>query len=414
MGQPLLLLLKQLRQRHRAAGALAATAALLLFGGCGAAGSAKNPEAAGTRSFRGGDWRTLPEPPGGQTSASQGAVATVGDTLYAMVVPHSDSQHPDASVWRYTGERWEGPVGGPLRVDEDNDVRFTGGSRVCVAYTSDRVPAVRCLAGDGWHALGGRAYKPGPYTVLDSFFEAGRTPYVVGADILNPRVESVGVAGHTRETLYGYRDGRWRAVPGATIDRGQRAAGFASARGEPCVAADLLGRSRPAIGVSCVLDGRWRRAAPLLNAPGRHPYDVDAVTVARNQVYLGIDRFGDDGVDWPVKTLVHGRWRNTRLGASSRRWQEQGALLGTGPQVIALRFDQRRTRRALVGRFSVRALDTGSGRTRDLGPPLVQPSPLYSTVSTSLAATGDTLFALYSVPNPATHQNELVVSALGG
>jgi hypothetical protein len=411
VGQPVLLVLEQLRRRSRAAGALAVSAVLLLSGGCGGSGG-KQLEAVKARDFRGGAWRALPEPPGGQTSASQGALATVADTLYVMVVPHSDSQHPDASVWRYTGERWEGPVGGPLKVDEDNDVQFIGGDRVCLASTLNRVPTVRCLAGDEWEALGGPVYKPGPYTVLDSFFDAGGTLYVVGTDLLDPHVESVGVSGRSRETLYSFRNGRWDEVPGASIDRAQRAAGFAAARGEPCVVADLLGRSRATVGMRCVLDGRWRHAAPLLHAPGHHPFDVDGVAVAGRRVYLGIDRFGNAGVDWPVKALHDGRWRDTRLGASSRRWQEQGTLLATGPQVIALRFDQRRTKRALLGRFVVRALATGTGRTHRLGGPLVAPSPLYSTVSTSLAATGDTLYALYSVPNRSTHQNELVVSRL--
>jgi hypothetical protein len=112
-----------------------------------------------------------------------------------------------------------------------------------------------------------------------------------------------------------------------------------------------------------------------------------------------------------VHALVDGRWKHTSLSGSDPHWNEQGVLLARDGQVFALRFDQRTSRNGLVGRFGVTALDLDSGKAYGLGPPLVAPALLYSTVNTSLAATDETLYALYSTPNPATHHMEVKVSA---
>jgi hypothetical protein len=363
-------------------------------------------------------WRGLAALPEASASPTDAALATVGPTLYALIVTQLSPTESRARVWSYDGDHWTGPLGGEFTVDADYPVQLIGGETLCTGYSHSYTPVVRCLRGGSWSDLAGQVYpKRGPYIGIADLFDSHGAKYVVLNETENARDSGdLTVKGRAAEKLLSPDHGRWTEVPAGepfpASTQSQRAQGF-ELRGKPCLVADEFSRTkRGSVRAKCISDGRWRSIAPGLTGGARTGYSSDGVTVVDGHLFIGTDQYTSRGIDWPTFQLEHGRWNRIPLGRNSTRWDEQGELYSYRHQVLAIRFDQQRTRRGLLAKIEVDAFDPRSGSTRRLGKPLVRPGVLFSTVAIDLASTDTDLFALYTVPNSATHNNEVRVSRL--
>jgi hypothetical protein len=313
-------------------------------------------------------------------------------------------------AYRYARGRWTGPAGGDLRIDPDRPIAVEGGDRLCLATTHRFVSRARCLTGNRWELLGGLIGRPGRFVTIDGLVTAGMGRFALLHDVSGRHVSGPGIVGRNQDRVYQLQAGGWAEVgAGMPFPSGsQRAAGFALG-GQICVAADVLGGT-PSVGVRCLSSGRWE--APFFEIPSsRSAFDqVDGVASLGQRVFLGLDHFKHTGVDWPVVSAVGGKpWTRTRLGAATGEWDEQGEILSAAQHVLAMRFDQRRAAGRVLGRIVVTEFDPHDLGARQLGPPLLRRSPLLGTVSFDLAIVKNTLFALYTRPNPGEHRSELIV-----
>ena len=299
-----------------------------------------------------------------------------------------------------------------------------------MAYTSRRQPRVGCLQDGRWLKLGGPRSAGGRPAFADNLLEIDGVLYLGRSEMRDARrVPGGGVDGKLDGRVYARAGASWRDVAGAPLF----ADGFGSLRneafdraGQLCAGFDAVVSRGVAleVRVRCLDRGVWVDAAPPLTprVSGRRvrSIDMDGGAAAGSDIYIGIDRFEIPptdhrrrrDIDWPVLRLREGNYTPTSLGGTHPAWSEQGDLYRVGPEIWAMRFDQRPRNRTFAARIVVKALVPATGQVRMVGAPLLDDEDIYGPISTGLAV-ADVPYVLWTKPNRRTRRNELRVSRLG-
>ena len=377
-----------------------------------------------------GSWRRLPAPVSIQTAARvEGAsLFAAANNLYLATVESSDRRRTVQRIVlrRWTGQRWVRPAPTQaLRTDDGVTIQTAQiGRRPCVGYVYRSRPRVACLDNEKQHwDITVFAARKG--ALADALLENGGTPLLAQS----------------------YYDKTWTPPGGGT--RGTRAAQLIDLGDpdrstapvlsppdygvlrpswidgtQPCVAFGTYQSGVPSIHLQCSTGGTWRdEIQPLDSKTLSEPrmslggFDADGATSYDNRYFIGIDRFerprqagGRRDVDWPVYTAKAGQPPAlSDLGSTDPRWSEQGNLLTHGRSVWSIRFDQQVDRKGFLARIIVRRWDSSTGHSRDIGPPLLQPSRIYGPVYYGLTQHQGATYALWTVPNREAKTNALAV-----
>lgn len=254
---------------------------------------------------------------------------------------------------------------------------------------------------------------------MTSLWSAGGHLYVSRDEQTEPQEVDggVGVQGRVESRVFVF-EGEWRETGGGDIDpttrNNLRTLGLDHA-GTACVT--YTGHPSPApkpptARVRCLRDGQWRPEGPEVEVRAVDPaadfVTSDNAVAVGDTIYAGVDVFQGRSVDWQVLRLEDGSYTSTKLGASSRRWNEQGTLIASGEDLWAIQFDQRMTERGMHASLKAKRLDK-QGVARTIGRPFFANRLIYGPLYYGLAIKGDAAYAAVTVPDVRRKRNTLRV-----
>lgn len=407
---------------------LAVVAALM---GCGNSGT----------DYAKATWKRLPSLPGlGWQSFKNSEIVPIDEKVF-VVAKTPGRKYDKLNLWSLEDGAWRGPL---LRRAHQFDSHTVSASannngRLCIGTTVDRVPAVRCLAGDRLVRSGPPILPANSPLALGDFFVVGLRQFAS----IEKQLTTPGTPGHragepAMTFLYGLDDvsanesGKtasrihWQRSPELTGVRNgsQRSEGFAR-KDQPCIAFTSTSTTfvdphdptptrpqPPSARARCIANGNWSDIGPPIRAREREGLENESVVDVNGTTYMGVDWFRPAGATWTIYRLRDGKWNDIGLGGGGANyWNGQGTLAASASgRIWAIRFDHRITRTGRVlGRMEVKTYDPESGIVQRAGQPLLRARSIFGLPEFAIAASGEQVYALTST---AKRNSELVIYRL--